>query len=121
MKYLGCAYYPECSGVERLQTDAELMRRAGINIVRVGEFAWSRMEPHENQFTLDWLHETIRVLGAHDIQVLMCTPTAAAPSWLVSAYPDTLSIARTGQRAYHGVATQIRCSSSGSVLNLVLP
>lgn len=56
MKYLGCAYYPEYWGVEHVQVDAPLMQAAGINLVRIGEFAWSRMEPSEGQFSLDWLH-----------------------------------------------------------------
>ncbi len=35
MKYLGCAYYPEYWGPERVATDARLMRDASINIVRI--------------------------------------------------------------------------------------
>ena len=103
MRYLGCAYYPEAWDMERLPVDAGLMRAAGINIVRIGEFAWSRMEPGEVHFTLDWLHETIRVMARHEIQVLMCTPTAAAPAWLVKNYPDTLIVSKDGRQAYHGV------------------
>ncbi|MBC7959965.1 MAG: beta-galactosidase, partial [Vallitaleaceae bacterium] len=59
MKYLGCAYYPEYWGKERVETDAILMQEAGINVVRIGEFAWCRMEPEEGVFTLEWLHECI--------------------------------------------------------------
>ena len=52
MKYLGCAYYPEYWGVDRVETDAKLMKDASINLVRIGEFAWSRMEPLEGIYTL---------------------------------------------------------------------
>ena len=113
MKHLGCAYYPENWGEESLKTDAALMQAAGINIVRIGEFAWSCMEPSEDHFTLDWLHETIRVMAAHEIQVLMCTPTAAAPAWLVKNYPDTLIVRKDGRQAYHGVR-QHTCYSSAT-------
>jgi beta-galactosidase GanA len=102
VKYLGCAYYPEYWGVQRVKTDAKLMRKAGINIVRIGEFAWCRMEPEDGRFTLDWLHETVETLAKSGIDVLMCTPTAAPPAWLTSAYPDALVVRADGTRATHG-------------------
>ena len=111
MKYLGCAYYPEYWGRERFAEDARLMREAGINIARVGEFAWSRMEPEEGRYTLDWLHECIETLGRSGVEVLMCTPTAAPPAWLTSAYPDVLLVRGNGSRAAHG-ARRHYCSTS---------
>ena len=102
MKYLGCAYYPEYWGIDRLAVDAGLMQAAGINLVRIGEFAWSRLEPEEGAFTFGWLHQTIETLAAHDINVLMCTPSAAPPAWLTSAYPDVLLVRQDGRRAEHG-------------------
>lgn len=79
MKYLGCAYHPEYWGRERFETDVALMQEAGINLVRIGEFAWSRMEPEEGVYTLEWLHECLQTLSRHDIHVMMCTPTATPP------------------------------------------
>ena len=117
MKYLGCAYYPEYWGVERVATDAKLMRAAGINIARIGEFAWSRMEPDDGQFTLDWLHQTVTTLGRHGIDVLMCTPTAAPPAWLTSAYPDVLLVSAEGRRTSHG-GRRHYCSSSDTYRRL---
>ncbi len=111
MQYYGCAYYPENWGLENLEPDARLMRAAGINMVRIGEFAWSRMEPRENHFTLDWLHAALRVMAEHAIKVMLCTPTAAAPAWLVKNYPETLVIGKDGRTAYHGVR-QHTCYSS---------
>jgi beta-galactosidase len=112
MKYLGCAYYPEYWGVERVATDARLMRAAGINIARIGEFAWSRMEPREGHFTLRWLHRTLEILGRHGIKVMMCTPTAAPPAWLTAAYPEVLLVRADGTRAAHG-GRRHYCSVSG--------
>lgn len=102
MKYLGCAYYPEYWGRERVETDARLMQEAGINIARIGEFAWCRMEPEEGVFNLDWLHECVRILGRYGINVIMCTPTAAPPAWLTSNYPDTLLTSADGRKLEHG-------------------
>jgi beta-galactosidase GanA len=61
------------------------MRDAGINLVRIGEFAWSRVEPEEGRYALDWLHRCVEVMAAHGIEAMMCTPTAAPPAWLTSA------------------------------------
>jgi len=102
MKYLGCAYYPEYWGADRFETDAKLMQAAGINIARVGEFAWSRMEPKEGEYTLDWLHQCIETLARYGINVLMCTPTATPPEWLTSKHPETCLVRADGVRAVHG-------------------
>ncbi len=111
MKYLGCAYYPEYWGPKRFQADARLMAEAGINIARIGEFAWSRLEPEEGRFTLDWLHECLDTLGRHSIDVVMCTPTAAPPAWLTQAYPDVCLVRADGRRAEHG-SRRHYCSTS---------
>jgi len=102
VKYLGCAYYPEYWGSKRVETDAKLMQEAGINVVRIGEFAWCKMEPEENMFTLEWLHECIVTLGEYGINVIMCTPSATPPAWLTTAYSDTLMVMYDGTRLEHG-------------------
>ncbi|HEY3329003.1 MAG TPA: beta-galactosidase [Capsulimonadaceae bacterium] len=102
MKYFGCAYYPEYWGSERIRVDAALMRDAGINTVRIGEFAWTRMEPAEGVFTLDWLHECVTTMAGFGIDVILCTPTATPPAWLTSQYPDTLAVRMDGKRCVHG-------------------
>ncbi len=111
MKHLGCAYYPEYWGLKRVATDARLMRAASIDTVRIGEFAWTRMEPQEGIYTLDWLHQTVDLLGRHGISVVMCTPTATPPAWLTAAYPDTLLVRGDGTRMVHG-GRRHYCSSS---------
>ncbi|MCG3147442.1 MAG: Beta-galactosidase bgaB [Verrucomicrobiae bacterium] len=102
MKYLGCAYYPEYWGPERVATDAKLMRAAGINLTRIGEFAWARMEPADGTFTFDWLHAAVDTLGEHGIEVMLCTPTPTPPAWLTFAHPDTLLVNADGRRLDHG-------------------
>ena len=77
---LGVAYYPEYWDEERWATDAELMAAAGINLVRVAEFAWSRLEPKDGEFELGWLERSIATLAERGIATVLCTPSAAAPS-----------------------------------------
>lgn len=102
MKYLGCDYYPEYWGTERVEIDAKLMQEASINIVRIGEFAWSRIEPNEGEFDFEWLKFTINKLAEYDIKVLLCTPTATPPAWLTSKYPETILVNSAGQKLVHG-------------------
>ncbi|MGB4217481.1 MAG: beta-galactosidase, partial [Bacillota bacterium] len=54
--YYGAAYYPEDWPLEQIDQDIALMKDAGLNVMRVGEFAWSRMEPVEGQYDFEWLH-----------------------------------------------------------------
>ena len=56
---LGTAWYPEQWPESRWEADLALMQQAGIHMVRVGEFAWSRMEPSEGQYDFDWLERAI--------------------------------------------------------------
>jgi len=111
MKYLGCAYYPEYWGPERVDIDAKLMRQASINCVRIGEFAWSRMEPAEGIYALDWLHQAVEKLGKHGIDVVMCTPSATPPAWLTEAYPDVLLVRADKGKLRHGTRRHY-CSTS---------
>lgn len=102
MKYLGCSYYPDIWGRERYETDLALMREAGINLVRTGDFAWGKMEPDDGVFALDYLHEFLETAARYEIQVLLATPTAGPPAWLTSAYPEVLLVKADGRRAEHG-------------------
>jgi beta-galactosidase len=87
---LGVAYYPEQWPRERWATDAGLMAEAGLSLARVGEFAWAPLEPQEGRFELDWLADAIGVLAEAGLDVVLGTPTAAPPAWLVAQYPEIL-------------------------------
>lgn len=82
--WYGAAYYPEHWPEERWKTDARMMREAGFNLARLGEFAWCRMEPEEDKFTFDGLEKIIDILAKEGISVLLGTPTAGPPAWLVN-------------------------------------
>ena len=84
----GADYYPEHWPEERWATDARLMHEAGFNVVRLAEFAWSRMEPAEGQYDFAWLDRAIDVLAAQGIDVVLGTPTASPPPWLMAQHPD---------------------------------
>jgi beta-galactosidase len=94
---LGVCYYPEHWPEALWQTDARQMREAGLSRVRIGEFAWSRIEPHPGQFDWSWLDRAIETLHAEGLGIILCTPTATPPKWLVDSMPDMIAIDREGR------------------------
>ena len=88
----GVCYYPEHWPVERWSVDAKHMRHLGLSHVRIGEFAWSRLEDANGELHLDWLKNAIDVLHAHELKVVLCTPTATPPRWIVDKHPDMLAL-----------------------------
>jgi beta-galactosidase len=109
--WLGAAWYPEQWPESRWNEDLTLMQAAGINVVRVGEFAWSRLEPAEGQYHFGWLARAIHMARQHHIKVVIGTPTDAPPVWLTSRYPQVLRLERNGRRAQHGNRRQFSYSS----------
>lgn len=100
--YLGAAYYPEDWDESCMAHDIEMMKKAGINVARVGEFAWSKMEKYEGVFTFEWLHKVVDSLAEAGIATILCTPSATPPRWLSVKYPDVLSVSEAGRSANHG-------------------
>ncbi len=100
--YLGAAYYPEDWPLEQIGEDIRLMKEAGCNVMRIGEFAWSRMEPEEGRYDFDWLHLAVEKLGAAGISVIMGTPTCTPPIWLVEKHPEVLFVREDGAPVRHG-------------------
>jgi len=108
---LGAAWYPEQWPQARWEHDLALMEAAHINLVRIGEFAWSRMEPREGQYDFAWLDQAIAAAARHHMVVVLGTPTAAPPAWLTQKYPDTLRMSEDGVRDEHGNRQQFSFAS----------
>jgi beta-galactosidase len=89
---LGVCYYPEHWPQDVWARDAERMVETGLKWVRIGEFAWSRLEQFEGVFTWDWLDQAVEVLGAAGLEVVMGTPSATPPRWVLDKYPDMLAV-----------------------------
>ena len=85
---IGVDYYPEHWEKERWKTDAEMMVKANIKVVRIGEFAWSLYEPEENDFHFEWMDEILDFFKGYGIHVVLCTPSATPPKWMVDKYPE---------------------------------
>src|SRR5579875_2504100 len=83
----GTDYYPDQTPEHLWEQDAAAMQAAGITNVRIAEFAWALMEPSEGSFDFAWLQRAVRILHAHNIAVILGTPSAAPPNWLTQRYP----------------------------------
>ncbi|MGQ0601495.1 MAG: beta-galactosidase [Anaerolineales bacterium] len=94
----GVCYYPEHWPEARWADDARWLKEIGITIVRMAEFAWSRMEPEENRFEFAWLDRAVELFAREGFQIVLGTPTAAPPVWLSKNYPDTLPVDEQGRR-----------------------
>lgn len=95
---IGVDYYPEHWDETLWEADADLMKNSGVKLVRVAEFAWSRMEPEEGVFDFSWLDRVIALFQERGIDVVLCTPTSCPPLWLYEKHPDTLQVGRDGKR-----------------------
>ncbi|MEP5089295.1 MAG: beta-galactosidase [Paracoccaceae bacterium] len=94
---LGTCYYPEHWPRDMWEEDARRMVDAGLTWVRIGEFAWSRIEPVPDQYQWEWLDQAIEVLGRAGLKVVLGTPTATPPRWMLDRHPDMLAIDAHGR------------------------
>jgi beta-galactosidase len=99
---LGVCYYPEHWSPDRWAQDAAHMADIGISQVRIGEFAWSRIEPSPGQFDWAWLDRAIDTLHQAGLEIVLGTPTATPPKWLIDAKPDILAVDAHGRPRQFG-------------------
>ena len=88
MMQLGTCYYPEHWDESTWERDAQRMKDLGLTWIRIGEFAWSRLEPTPTHLNFDWLDKSIDILGNAGLKVMLGTPTATPPKWLCDRYDD---------------------------------
>lgn len=111
--HLGVCYYPEHWPENKWEGDARRMAEMGITRVRIAEFAWSRMEPEPGRYEWAWLDAAIATLSRHGLELVLGTPTASPPKWLVDAHPDILpvrhdgSVLQFGSRRHYDISSPI--------------
>ncbi|OAN76646.1 beta-galactosidase [Jannaschia sp. EhC01] len=94
---LGTCYYPEHWPEEVWAEDAARMADLGLTWVRIGEFAWSRLEPAPGDLQFDWLDRAIDMLHGAGLRVVLGTPTATPPRWMLTKHPDMLAVDDEGR------------------------
>jgi beta-galactosidase len=96
----GVAYYDEYMPYDRLNKDIEMMKAAGINMVRIAESTWSTVEPQNGVFDFSHIDRVLKAMYEAGIKVIVGTPTYAVPTWMVKEHPDVLAITSQGQNKY---------------------
>lgn len=96
----GVAYYYEYLPYDRLNDDIQMMKKANINLVRIGESTWSTYEPQEGIFNFSTLEKVLKEMEKANIKVIVGTPTYAIPTWLAKKYPEVMISDYTGKRSY---------------------
>lgn len=96
----GTAYYDEYMPYDRLEKDVEMMKKAGINTVRIAESTWSTCEPQEGVFDFSHVERVMDAMEAAGISVIIGTPTYAIPTWMVKSHPDVLATTVKGRGIY---------------------
>ena len=88
---LGVCYYPEHWAETVWASDAKRMVDSGLSWVRIGEFSWAKIEPEPGKFKWEWLDRAIETLGSSGLQIVLGTPTATPPRWMLDKHPDMLA------------------------------
>ncbi len=96
----GVAYYDEYMPEERLEKDMQMMRKAGINVIRIAESTWATEEPEDGVFDFHHVTRTIEAAERYGLYVIVGTPTYAIPPWLAKKYPDIIALTEDGPGKY---------------------
>ena len=105
--YGGTAEHPEA----QWEQDVELMLKAGVNVVRIGEFTWGLCEPEEGKYDFTWLKRVMDLMEKAGIQVVLATPTAAPPIWLTKKHPEILPVDENGLVRHEGTRRAVCLNS----------
>lgn len=99
----GAAYYPEYMPYDRLDQDVQLMQKAAINVVRVGESSWGLWEPKDGKFEFAWMDRAVEKLHSASIGIVMGTPTYSIPAWMYKEHPEITVRRLGGEGLYYGI------------------
>lgn len=96
----GVAYYDEYMPYDRIEKDMEMIKKAGMNVIRIAESTWSTWEPQEGIFDFTHLRRMLDAAKKHGLYVIVGTPTYAIPTWLARKCPEILALTHGGQELY---------------------
>lgn len=109
---MGVCYYPEHWDRSLWSDDLQRMLAAGIEVIRIAEFAWNKFEPEEGIFTFDFFDRFMEVVEHTPMKVIFCTPTATPPAWASHNYPEILNARKDGMLYRHGLRQHYNYNSA---------
>ena len=101
-----------------LAEDVRLMQRAGVNVITLGVFSWTALEPEEGRYDLGWLDEAVERLHRAGIRIVLATPSGARPAWMDRRYPEVLRTDARRVKQLHG-QRENHCLTSPTFRRLV--
>lgn len=107
----GVCYYPEHWDCALWRDDLRRMKAAGLEVIRIAEFAWNKFEPREGEFTFEFFDSFMDIALEEGIKVIFCTPTATPPAWMSHKYPEILNADHDGKLIYHGMRRHCNLNS----------
>ena len=96
--FVGTCYQPVDRSPEQIDSDIAVMKRAGFNVVRMGDLSWDSFEPAPGQFTFEWFDHIMDKMQASGIRVIVDIPGSPAPIWLHRAHPGVDIVNESGAR-----------------------
>jgi len=88
---------------DRVDQDVQLMQKAGITVVRIGESSWGLWEPEDGKFEYAWMDRVVEKLHAAAIRIILGTPTYSIPAWMYKKHPEMVVTRLGGQYLYYGL------------------
>lgn len=122
---LGVCYYPEHWPEAWWARDARRMREMNISFARIGEFAWSRIEPEPGRIELDWLMRAMDTLAGAGVRIVLGTPTATPPKWLIDRHPEIVPVDREGRprgfgsRRHYSFSAEVYRAESARIVEVM--
>ncbi|MDB5505711.1 MAG: Beta-galactosidase [Devosia sp.] len=110
---IGVCYYPEHWDEQRWETDIARMAEIGIAYVRIGDFCWSRLEKRPGELDFSWMLRAMDMFHRHGIKLMVATPTAGPPRWMLDKHPDMVAIDANGHERRFGSRRQYDFSHAG--------
>jgi len=100
--YYGASMYPEVWDINTFENDIKLARKMGMNVIRIGEFFWEKLEPENNVYNLDYLRELLNISQREGMKVIVGIPSPTPPRWFTVRYPDSKITNSNGEVEEHG-------------------
>jgi beta-galactosidase len=98
--FVGTCYQPVDRSPEQIRQDIAIMKKAGLQMVRMGDLSWDSFEPQEGHFTFEWFDHVLDQMHAAGIKVVLDIPGQPAPIWMHKHYPGVDIVNQDGARIH---------------------
>jgi beta-galactosidase len=98
--FVGVNYQPVDRSPEQIRSDIATMKKAGLQVVRMGDLSWDYYEPRNGEFTFAAFDAVMDGMHAAGIKVVLDIGGSIAPQWLHHEYPGATLVKEDGTKQY---------------------